>query len=54
MRKLDPTMTKMPPPEALQAIEEVLGFRNRPTPIELWDAIREAVLKAQAQERHRP
>ena len=44
-----PTMPSLMPPAVEKAIAEVLGFRGKANPVELYDAIRDALVKAQPQ-----
>lgn len=42
----DPPMPRRMPPAVERALAEVLGWRNTPNPVELYDAVREALLRA--------
>ena len=46
----DPTMPRQMPPEVERALREKLGWRNRPGPIDVYLAIRDALLERQARE----
>ena len=42
----DPTMPRRMPPLVAREIEGILGWRARPNPIDVYDAIRDALVTA--------
>ena len=46
----DPTMPALMPPAVEQALAEVLGFRGKANPVELYDAIRAELERLQPPE----
>jgi hypothetical protein len=44
----DPTMPRQLPPHVERALREKLGWRNRPNPVDLYLAIRDALIEAEA------
>jgi hypothetical protein len=43
----DPTMPRQLPPAVERALTEVMGWRNRPNPVDLYNAIRDVLVEAQ-------
>ena len=44
----DPTMPRQLPPAVERALREVLGWRARPAPVDVYMAIRDTLLEAEA------
>ena len=50
----DPTMPRQMPPEVERALREVLGWRNRPAPVDVYMAVRDVLVEADGAEKRAP
>jgi hypothetical protein len=44
----DPSMPRQMPPAVERALREKLGWRNRPNPVDIYNAVRDGLVEAQA------